>query len=248
MGSHGKKQKPDKSCSDTLSRLKTRERLRKIANKRSQESNNNHKEHPLLDQDIAHHVQSIPTTAILGAPPPEPKYVDATNDKYKHVVPDIITLDSSSEEGPETDEELSGAESNPHNCQNPSCTQHGAGDSDDKEDVTEPNGEMNNEDADAIARYIYSDDDHKEDPVDLWALRQHQAGNKDPKFLSSSRAERRSMMYKMSWPPKGDDQKPECSSWLPAHPGEKLLRSIGSKLLQCDTCGRWVYGVQCNHA
>ena len=39
-----------------------------------------------------------------------------------------------------------------------------------------------------------------------------------------------------------------CFSWLPAHPGEKLLRSIGSKLLQCDTCGRWVYGVRCNHA
>ena len=97
MGSHGKKQKPDKSCSDTLSRLKTRERLRKIANKRSQESNNNHKEHPLLDQDVVHHTQSIPTTAILGTPPPEPKHNNATNDKYGHVVPErVITIDSTS--------------------------------------------------------------------------------------------------------------------------------------------------------
>ena len=36
-------------------------------------------------------------------------------------------------------------------------------------------------------------------------------------------------------------------SWLPTHPGERLQQSIGSKLLQCDTCGRWAYGARCNH-
>ena len=38
MGSHGKNQKPDKKRPNTLSRLKTRDRLHKIANKKRQES------------------------------------------------------------------------------------------------------------------------------------------------------------------------------------------------------------------
>ena len=44
-----------------------------------------------------------------------------------------------------------------------------------------------------------------------------------------------------------NDLKPKCSSWLPAHPGEKLPQSIGLKLLQCSTCGKWAYGLLCNH-
>ena len=37
MGSHEKNQKPDKKCPDTLSRLKTRDRLHEFVNKRRQE-------------------------------------------------------------------------------------------------------------------------------------------------------------------------------------------------------------------
>ena len=62
--------------------------------------NNNHREHPLLNQDIVHHTLSIPTTAVLGTAPPELKHNNATTDKYGHVVPErVITIDSSSEDG-----------------------------------------------------------------------------------------------------------------------------------------------------
>ena len=110
-------------------------------NRITSESNNNHKEHPLLDQDVVHHTQSIPTTAILGTPPPEPKHNNATNDKYGHVVPErVITIDSSSKDGDSPD--------------------------------PDPRGRNGNS----------SDDDYKEDPFDLWVMRQRQLGHKDPKF------------------------------------------------------------------
>ena len=193
MGSHGKNQKSNKKHPDTHSRLKTRDRMRKIANKKRQESSNDHREHQLLDQDIVHHTQSIPTTAILGTPPPEPKHNNATNDKYGHVVPErVITIDSSSEVW----------------------------------DSPDPDPRGQNGDS--------SDDDYKEDPFDLWALRQRQLSNKDPKFEV------------IPWLPDGNDRKSERSSWLPAHPGKKLLQSTGSKLLQCNTCGRWAYVLRCN--
>ena len=73
--------------------------------------------------------------------------------------------------------------------------------------------------------------EYKEDLVDVWALQQHLAGTKDPKFLSSSIAERRFMMNKGLWPLDGADQKPESSSWPTAHPGEKVLRSLGAQTL-----------------
>ena len=85
----------------------------------------------------------------------------------------------------------------------------------------------------AITIYSSLEDEkeYKEDLVDVWALQQHLAGNKDPKFLSSSIAERRFMMNKGLWPLDGADQKPESSSWPTAHPGEKLLRSLGAQTL-----------------
>ena len=91
-----------------------------------------------------------------------------------------------------------------------------------------------------IPIYNSSEDEYKEDPVEVWALRQHRAGNKDHKFLSSSRAECRSMMN-------GVGQKPKCSSWPPHPPRQKLLQSLGSELLQCDICGRQGYGLWCDH-
>ena len=72
-----------------------------------------------------------------------------------------------------------------------------------------------------------SNDDYKEDPHDLWALRQHQLGNKDPRCEPKS------------WLPKDGSQKSEGPSWLLAHPNEKLL--------QCVTCRKWAYGSRCNH-
>lgn len=70
-----------------------------------------------------------------------------------------------------------------------------------------------------------SDDDYKEDPFDLWALRQRQLGNKDPQFESQP------------WSLDGDDRKSERPSWLPAHPEEQLQR--------CPICKTWAYGSRC---
>ena len=102
---------------------------------------------------------------------------------------------------------------------------------------------------DVITIYSSSEDEceYKEDPVDVWALRQHRAGNKDPRFLSSSIAERRSMINKGIWPLDGANQKPEPSSWPTSHPGKTLLQSLGTKPLQCGTCGRWEHGLWCDH-
>ena len=72
-----------------------------------------------------------------------------------------------------------------------------------------------------------SDDDYKEDPHDLWALRQRQLSNSDPKFEPKP------------WSPDESSQKPGNTSWLPAQPVEKLL--------QCSTCGTWAPGSWCNH-
>ena len=83
MGGHGETVKLDKNICDTLSRLQTRSRLREIANRRRQASNNNDGEHPLLDQDIIIHDQGTSATAILETYPPETKQTNATNDTYK---------------------------------------------------------------------------------------------------------------------------------------------------------------------
>jgi hypothetical protein len=62
---------------------------------------------------------------------------------------------------------------------------------------------------DLITIYKSKDEnEHKEDPVDAWALQQHGAGNRDLRFTSASRAERRSMMENGMWPLNGADKKP----------------------------------------
>ena len=55
-----------------------------------------------------------------------------------------------------------------------------------------------------------SDDDIKcvEDPVNDWALQQHRAGNRNPRFISASRAERREMMKEGMWPLNGANKIP----------------------------------------
>ena len=47
-----------------------------------------------------------------------------------------------------------------------------------------------------------------EDPVDDWASQQHRAGNRDPRFTSASRAERRQMMKDGMWPLNGSNKIP----------------------------------------
>ena len=47
-----------------------------------------------------------------------------------------------------------------------------------------------------------------EDPVDDWTLQQHRAGNRDPRFISASRAERRQMMKDEMWPLNGANKIP----------------------------------------
>ena len=80
---------------------------------------------------------------------------------------------------------------------------------------------------------IYSssggEDKYKEDPVEVWVLQQQQAGNKDPKFLSFSITENRSMMNNWLWPLDGAGHRPESSSWPPAQPGEKSPTIPGVK-------------------
>ena len=83
----------------------------------------------MLDLDIVHHTQGYLNTATQGKPPLDPNYHNTTDDERKRVVSDTVTLDSSSDKNPETGEELSDADSNPYDCQDPSCTEHGAGDS-----------------------------------------------------------------------------------------------------------------------
>ena len=125
MGSHSKNQKPDKNRSDPLPVLITRKRLREIANRRRQESNNNSKEHPLLDLEIVHHTRGCLNAATRGKPLLYPNCRNTTNNERKRIVSETVTLDSSSDENPETDEELSDAYSNPYDCQDPSCTEPG---------------------------------------------------------------------------------------------------------------------------
>ena len=173
-----------------MSRLQTRRRLRKIADRRRQASNNNNGEHTLLDQDIVIHNQNTPTNPVSETHPLETKRRNGTTNTHGHEVPrDVITIYSSSED----------------------------------------------------------EHEQKEDLVDVWALRQHQAGDKDPRFLSSSIAERRSMMENVMLPLDGAEQKPESSSWPTSHPCEKLLRSLGTKLLQWGICGRWAHCQWCDN-
>ena len=55
-----------------------------------------------------------------------------------------------------------------------------------------------------------SDDDIEcvEDPIDDWALQQHLAGNRNPRFTSASRTERRQMMKDGMWPLHGANKIP----------------------------------------
>ena len=92
MGSHGETVKPDKKICDKLSRLRTRSRLREIANKRCQASNNNNGEHPLLDQDNFIHDRGTLTTTILETHPPEMKQTNATNDTYEPTATEKATI------------------------------------------------------------------------------------------------------------------------------------------------------------
>ena len=68
-----------------------------------------------------------------------------------------------------------------------------------------------------IYRSSEDEEEYKEDPVDVWALQQHRACKKDPKFLSSSIVEHKSMMDNGLWPPDGAYRQTESSTWPPTH-------------------------------
>ena len=94
------------------------------------------------------------------------------------------------------------------------------------DDSSSENGDNSGRDPDPRGRNgNSSDDDYKEDPFDLWALRQRQLNNRDPKFESNP------------WLPDGDSRISEHPSWLPAHTNEKLQ--------ECATCGKWAYRSRC---
>ena len=161
-------------------------------------------------------------------------------------------------------------------------------------------GEKVTEDADAIAQYIYGDDDPEVNPVNdqQSSHPRHISGYIPPpprrgdsdSSDSETRRRRCPVCYNRvrcyctrpcdsdpdppmdsQWPnrtankddkanlrisqhPRADTDDPGPSSPYRAkrksgaHPGEQLLRSIGARLLQCDICGEWAYGMRCNHA
>ena len=76
MGSHTKDVKPDTKVCNAISRLQKRNRLREMANRRLQASNNNNREHTLHDQDTVTNNQSTPTKAISVTHPLETKQCD----------------------------------------------------------------------------------------------------------------------------------------------------------------------------
>ena len=89
-------------------------------------------------------------------------------------------------------------------------------------DSSSKNGDNGGKDPDSRGRNgDSSDDDYKEDPFNLWALRQRQLNNRDPKFESKP------------WSPDGDSRISEHPSWLPSHTNDKLQ--------ECPTCRKWVY-------
>ena len=170
-----------------MSRLRQRSRLREIANRRQQASNNNNGEHTLLDQNIV-----TPTNAVPEPHPTEPARNNANNN---------ITNQGACGGG---------------TTKKPTPKQEQPEGSDSSSTITVPkqrcmikNSQRRKIREDLITIYE-SDDEIKyvEDPVDTWALQQHRAGNRDPRFTSASRAERRHMMENGMWPLNGTGKVP----------------------------------------
>ena len=179
----------------------------------------------MSDQDIVPYKQSTLEPTTLRATPPEFERHKQTHDKEKkgdsqpqhanepskttgHVIPEREIIKDNSSEVEHND----GGDPRNRNTKSPSYRQPTAivppreeGD-DDSDSCGYLNWDPNpGPDPDPRGRNgDSSDDDYKEDPVDLWALRQRQMGRKDPQFMSSSVAERRSMMYSIPRPPEGD--------------------------------------------
>ena len=187
MGSHSNIAKPDIKICDTMSRLRTRSKLRKLASRRQQASNNNNREHSLLDQNIV-----TPTNAVPEAYPMEPAQNNANNN---------ITNQGA----------CGGA-----TTKKPTPKQKQPDGSDPSSTITVPrqrrmikNSQRRKIRGDLITIYKLEDEiEYVEDPVDIWVLQQHRAGNRDPRFTSASRAERRRMMENGMWPLNGTGKIP----------------------------------------
>ena len=168
-------------------------------NKWHLESNNNQQGHPLLDKDIAQYRQSTPTLATSVATPPESVHHNQPRDKARSRV-----------FMPKHTNKIT----NKFGCAEPERENLKGSNSEDKyngQRETNPRGRNGNS----------SNDDYKEDPHNLWTLRQCQLSNSNPKSEPKP------------WPTNDGSQKP---SWLPAHPVEKALQ-----------CVKWAPGSWCNH-
>ena len=72
MGSHSNVVEPDTKVCDSIARLRLRNRLRELAEKRRRASNNNNGVHTLLDQNIVTYDQITPVNAVLETHLTEP--------------------------------------------------------------------------------------------------------------------------------------------------------------------------------
>ena len=190
MVSHSSISKPDTKISNTMSRLRQRSRLRKLVRRR-QTSNNNNGEHTLPNRTI------VTPTNIVTEPVPK---VDSTPSTSVIEIHPTAPAHNSLNQGPcRGDPTTQLPKCKPTDEQNYSSTitipkRRYA--------VQSPQRQQTRGDLITISK---SDDNIEcvEDPVDDWALQQHWAGNRDPRFTSVSRAERRQMMKDGMWPLNG---------------------------------------------
>ena len=195
--------KPDTKICDTISRLRTRSRLREIANRRRQASKNNNGEHTLLDQDIVTYNRGTPTNAISETHPLETTRNIVTNNTADKDT--TIKGYNSRDVNGDNNEGACGGDAS----KRPTLGQGKPDGNNPSSAITLSIPSKRNEIKNTQRRKtwrdlitIYKSEDeteHEEDPVDTWALRQHLAGNRDPRFTSASRAERRFMMENGMW-------------------------------------------------
>ena len=180
----------------------------------------------MLDQDIVIHDQGTLTTAILETRPPETKRDNATNNTYEPTTTEKATTKE------DVSEDRNGGSSD-NNCKRGEFDLSTLGQR--QLDETNPmfattplipskNNATKNKYGHKVPKNVITiyrssedEEEYKEDPVDVWALQQHRVDKKDPKFLSSSIVERKSMMDNGLWPPDGAYRQHESSTWPPTH-------------------------------
>ena len=179
-----------------MSRLRQRSRLRELARRRQQTSNNNNGEHTLLDRNI------ITPTNIVTEPVPRVDSKPSTSVVKIHTMEPAHNSPDQGACGGDPTTQLPKHKPTDE-CSYPSMITI----PERRYAVQSPQGQQMRGDSITINE---SDDNIVcvEDPVDDWALQQHRAGNKDPRFTSTSRAECRQMMKDGMWPLNGANKIP----------------------------------------